>query len=255
MSEKNKNYWIPFVIVSYLGLSYLPIFGWWFSILGTGLILLFGHFAWPLSFKERLGIPSKFSQYLITFFLLIIFAIASYILMSLIQKQNDLGFGIGYIQNFTHIFFYTLNEELILGGLIILFLKKRYKNLNPIIISVGVASIFSIIHYIFYRWIFQGPAQGILSFAVLISLLIIGIVRNNFIIRTNHIGYAWALHFSWMAIMFGCSYYRPSNSEQLSQIERFNIFIGNRYTIVTGFIFALITSVWLYFHNKRVAVN
>ncbi|MCA9734925.1 MAG: hypothetical protein H6696_16955 [Deferribacteres bacterium] len=233
------------IVTSYLGLSYLPGFGWWISMIGTGLIILCATFAWPTDIKKRLGIPRKLSQYLLSFFLLIVFAVVAYFLMNFIRTQHQLGFAIGTIQNFSHIFFYTLNEELILGGLILLFLQEKYKHAKPLFISMGVAGIFSIMHYIFYRWIFQGQAQGILSFAVLISLLIIGVVKNNFILKTGHIGYAWALHFSWMALMFGCGFYRPENLEHLSQTARFNLFLGDGLTMLIGVVLALGTSVWL----------
>jgi len=44
------------MVIIYLGLSYVPTFGGWISIVGTGLIILFAYFVWPLNFKERIGI-------------------------------------------------------------------------------------------------------------------------------------------------------------------------------------------------------
>lgn len=245
MDKKYKILWITSIILVFLSLNYLPGFGWWISTVGTILIILFSYLSWPTNFRARLGIPKKTIQYLFSLFLLLPLIVGSYYLINQIRIQNNLGFGIGYIQNFTHIFFYTLNEEFILGGLLLLSLKNKYVKFNPIFISIGVAIFFSIIHYIFYRWVFQGQAQGILSILTLISLLLIGILRNNLVLKTGHIGYSWALHFSWMALMFGCAFYDPSNNIQLSESERFNLFIGNEITLCVVFILVIITSAWI----------
>jgi len=245
LAGKSGMFWIHLIILSYLCLTYLPRFGWWIAMTGTGLIILFSYIAWPLDFKARLGIPIKAKQYVISTVLLIIFFAASYFLMDYIRTQHHLDFGIGSLPNFIHIFFYTLNEELILGGFILLFLQKKYYRTNPVFISISIAVVFSVMHYIFYRWVFQEAAQGILSHSTLISLMLVGIIRNNLILQTAHIGYSWALHFSWMAIMFGGSFYYPSGLIQLSQVERFNLFIGNGYAMTGAFLFALVTSVWI----------
>lgn len=194
-------------------------------------------------------------QYFLSFLLLIPLIIGSYYLINQIRIQNNLGFGIGYVQNFAHIFFYTLNEELIVGGLLLISLKNKYEKLNQIFISIGVAIFFSVIHYVFYRWVFQGPAQGILTILTLISVLLIGMIRNNIILKTGHIGYSWALHFSWMVIMFGCAFYKPSNAVQLSESERFNLFIGNKITILIGYILAVITTIWIQLAWNRESVK
>ena len=256
MDKKYKKLWITSIIIAFLCLNYLPGFGWWISAVGTILIILFSYLSWPIDYRKRLGIPTNVIQYSISFFLLLPLVIGSYYLMNQIKIQNNLGFGIGYIQNFAHIFFYTLNEEFILGGLLLLSLKNRYAKLNPIFISIGVAIFFSIMHYIFYRWVFLGVAQGILSVFTLISLLLIGMIRNNLILKTGHIGFSWALHFSWMAIMFGCAFYNPvTDILQLPESERFNLFFGNEITILIVFIFAVITTIWIQLAWNRESVK
>lgn len=253
MVEEFRKLWITLIIVTFLGLNYLAVLGWWISAIGTILIILFSYLSWQTKFREILGFPLKISQYFSSFLLLIPLIFGSYYLMNYIRIQNNLGFGIGYIQNFIHIFFYTLNEEFILGGLLLLSIKKKFVKLNPIFISISVAVFFSIIHFVFYKWVFQGQAQGILTILTLISLFLIGMIRNNLILRTGHIGYSWALHFSWMAIMFGCAFYNPLNGIQLSESERFNFFIGDKVTALIVAILTIITSVSSQIKRVRVS--
>ena len=251
MKYKNNNIWILLVILSYLGLSYLPIFGWGISFIGTVLIIFFGIKAWPKNFRQKLGIPVFLSQYFYSFLLFTVFSIITFNIISQISEINNYGLAIGSIYNFIHICFYSLNEELILRGLVLLFLRNKYERVNPIYISLLVAFVFSVMHYTFYRWIFQGDAQGIISLMTLLSLFLVGIIRNNLILKCAHIGYSWALHFSWMAIMFGFSFYDPKNNNFLSQTERFNFFIGNEITIGISFVLVIVTTIILY-NNKKI---
>jgi len=242
MNQKNNIIWVVLVIFSYLGLSYLPVFGWGISFLGSIFIIIFGYKAWPKNFKQKLGILETLSQYLYSFLLLMIFSIFTFFFISYLSELNNYGFAIGNIYNLIHICFYTLNEELILGGLVLLFLKNKFKRKNPIYISLLVALVFSVMHYTFYRWIFQGDAQGVLSSMSLLSLFLVGVIRNNLILKFGHIGYSWALHFSWMAIMFGCSIYDQTSKVSLTQTERFNSLIGNEITIGASIVLVIITT-------------
>ncbi len=252
MKHKTKNIWITLVILSYLGLTYVPKFGWGISFLGSVLIIVFGMQAWPKSFKQKFGIPTKVSQYISSLILLVIFFAFTFYIISQIRLLNKYGFGIGNIYNLFHICFYTLNEELILGGLVLISLRNKLKRLNPIYISLLVAFVFSVMHYVFYRWVFQGEAQGVLTFLTILSLFMVGIIRNNLILKFGHIGYSWALHFSWMAIMFGCLFYDPYSKAALTQTERFNLLIGNNITVGIAMVFVIVTTILLISNKYKV---
>lgn len=144
---------------------------------------------------------------------------------------------------FIHDFFYTLNEEMITGALILFYLRQKYRQLNPIYISTALALGLAISHYILYRWVFVFPARGIFSATTLFSLFSIGILRNNLILKTGHIGYTWALHFAWIAMMLGCDHLQIDRSEYLSQPERFNLFLGSTITVTISAILALFSLV------------
>ena len=116
MRHKPKNIWIALVIISYLVLTYIPILGWAISFCGTVLIIVFGMQAWQKDFKQKFGIPTKASQYIYSLLLLVIFSVFTYYTITHIRRLNNYGFGIGNVSNFIHICFYTLNEEMIMGG-------------------------------------------------------------------------------------------------------------------------------------------
>lgn len=253
MSQKNINYCVVAIIISYLGLNYLPILGWWISMFGTFFILIFGRKAWSQNYLQRLGIPQNKLQYLFSIVLLFVFMYVTFTLITTIIDEKKYGFEIANIFNVVHIFFYTLNEEIVLGALLLFSLTNKYDNANPIFISIIVAIIFAIMHYIFYRWVFQGEAQGILSYFTITTLFVIGVLRNNLILIFRHIGYSWALHYSWMLIMFGCGIYFKVNNILLTQTERFNVFIGHKTTFIAALVLAVFTSVWIYFNRSKIS--
>jgi membrane protease YdiL (CAAX protease family) len=142
-----------------------------------------------------------------------------------VARNQNVDLFIGNYKNFLHTFFYTLNEEIILGAL---FLKgiQHYRKKTPAwIISVGVAVCFTIIHFVFFQWIFDN--RGPLGVFTLLSLLAVGIARNNLILRTGHIGYSWALHFGWVYIMLGSSHYQRITEHYLTDFERFEVYLGD----------------------------
>ena len=78
MKHKTKNIWITLAILSYLDLTYVPKFGWEISFWGSVLIIVFGMQAWPKSFKQKFGIPTKVSQYISSLILLVSFGYLLY---------------------------------------------------------------------------------------------------------------------------------------------------------------------------------
>jgi hypothetical protein len=255
MTRKNTNYFVIAIIISYLGLNYLPNHGWWISMLGTLFIIFFGRKAWSKNYLQRLGIPQKTLHYFISIVLLIVFTLLTYALIITIVNERNYGFTTASIYKAIHIFFYTLNEEIVLGALLLFSLSNKYNKANPIFISITIAFIFAIMHYIFYRWIFPGEAQGILSFFTITTLFVVGVLRNNLILKFGHIGYSWAVHYSWMLIMFGCAIYYKTNNILLSETERFNIFIGNKITFIAALVTAVLTSIWIIFDSNKTSVE
>jgi hypothetical protein len=235
--------WVLCVVTSYLGLNYVVSLGRWLSFTGTILIIFFSYLAWPNNFKQLLGIPNKLKQYCIIMALLLIIYFSIYYLIEFICLQQNISFQRMSSIGLNHIFFYTLNEEFVLGALLLFSLKNKFTKINPVYISILAAAVFSLPHYIMYRWIFE--TYAVLSIITLLSLFFIGVLRNNLILKTRHIGYSWALHYCWINIMLGFYFYYNSTHYVLSEVDRFNIFIGNGVTFTIALIFAFISTIWL----------
>ncbi len=80
--------------------------------------------------------------------------------------------------------------------------------------------------------------------AALVTLFFAGILRNNLIIYAGHIGYSWALHFSWIIIMFGKSLRYSEQWGEVSEPERFNIYLGSVEMALISSVLAVLSSMY-----------
>jgi len=237
-----KKLLLAILLVAYISFSYNFFNGWWYSSLGTVLIIVFSYFIWGKKNLEVTGLKILPRSVLFILIVILLTVSGSYLLISFISSVNNLAFTQGNFFSYYHIFFYTLNEEIILGGIVIYFLYRKLK-INPFSVSAGLAIVFVVIHYIFYRWIVLCP--GLLTISTLSSLFFIGILRNNLIITSGHIGYAWAIHFGWMVVMFGIYHYHDQTEEALTEPEVFNYFLGSAEMLIISFLLALSSTLFL----------
>ncbi|UCG28251.1 MAG: hypothetical protein JSV24_02505, partial [Bacteroidales bacterium] len=227
------------MIASYLSFSYYYFDGWWYSGLGTLLIVFFAFRIWPADFLTQTGLKISARKLMYSLILVVILSTGAYILMKSIASENGITIQYETFTNYIHDIFYTLNEEIVLGAVLLGIIRRKFTTLHPAMISLLVAVIFMIFHYIFYRWIFTD--SGILMVSTLTSLLFVGILRNNLILFTGHVGYAWAFHASWMAVMFGCNHLYTTDGQLLSELERFNLYLGSPKILPLIAILMLIT--------------
>ncbi len=237
-----KILWINLLLISYFVFSYYVFNGWWYSSVGTVVIVFFSYLIWGKDWQKVTGLKMPVSSILKSFGLAIVFLAISYLLLKHIGEKHQIIHQFTSFGNYYHDVFYTLNEEIILGGITLFVLINRLKT-NPLLASVGLSIVFSIIHFVFYKWIFL--ETGIIEIKTLVVLMLIGIIRNNLIITFKHIGYAWALHFGWMAIMFGSNHYWLESKKLLSQVERFNVFIGSLEMLALTGVLAILSIIYL----------
>ena len=226
------------LLSSYLVFTYYVFKGWWYSSVGTIVILFFSYLIWGNRFIDVTGLRLKKNTILITFVLAAVFVVCSYLIIKYIGSRYGVTVSYTGFVNYYHDVFYILNEEIILGGIAIYILLNKY-NLSPLVASAGLALAFSLIHYVFYRWIFL--ETGIIKVETLIVLFLVGFVRNNLIIIFRHIGYSWALHFGWMAVMFGSSPYYAGTGMGLPEPEKFNMFLGSHEMLIISGILGIIS--------------
>lgn len=145
-------------------------------------------------------------------------------------------------RNYYHDIFYILNEEIVIGAIILFWLVDKRK-IRPIIAISGLSVFFAFIHFVFYRWIFLD--KGVIGIATLITLFLVGFVRNSLIIITGHIGYSWAFHFGWMSVMFGTLHVHSDTDLRFTELERFNTYLGSVEMLVISFLLAGLTMIYL----------
>lgn len=232
-----RNYLcISGLLISHLVFSYYFFNGWWYSSIGTVAILFFSFLVWKKDFIDVTGLNLSLKKIIFTIAAAISVTFFSFLLINYIGSKHNISLQFTSIRNYYHDVFYILNEEIVLGALAIYLLINLFK-IKPIISSILLALFFAMIHFVFYKWIFL--EKGILQSQTLIALFLIGFTRNNIIILSKHIGFSWALHFGWMAVMFGSTPYWIHNNRSLSQPERFNIFIGSNEMLITGIVLAI----------------
>jgi hypothetical protein len=213
---------------------------WWQSSVGTLLILALSWALWQQNFLERVGISFLSSKRLlfVTAILLALVALAScYLCLSIAQELQVEIFWSSW-HSYFHGAFYTLNEEIVLGAILVLTATKIIPLPLPWI-SLLLAVIFALIHLAFYQWIFLD--RGTLQISTLITLLMIGFLRNNLIMYCRHIGYVWAIHFGWIAVMLDSVHRYGKTGQHLSELEQFNLYLGSPTMLTISTLLALLS--------------
>jgi len=243
--------WIILLLFTHVLFSYYKyLHGWWCSSIGTVLILLLCYLNWNKDYLRIAGLNLNFKIVVKSIFATAIVSVCSLLLMKYIaEKLNVSIIHISKWIDYYHDVFYILNEEIVLGALVLFYFTQKRK-IKPIYASVGLALFFSAIHFVFYRWIFTD--RGIIQIPALITLFLIGFVRNNLIIVYGHVGYSWALHFGWIVIMFGSIHLHNDTQMIMSEPDRFTTYIGSIEMLVLSFILASLSLLnWLKKNNIR----
>ncbi|MEN8115502.1 MAG: hypothetical protein ABFS16_00885 [Bacteroidota bacterium] len=241
---------VGLIILVHLIFSYYYIPKFWSAAVGFVLILLLSYLAWENRFIFWTGFQLKPIEIFFSIFLAALFLKGALYLIKNIATQNEILFQPGNYKDLIHTFFYTLNEEIILGALLLKGIQHKWKKLAVWKISMGVALIFSIIHFVFFKWIFLNT--GDLSVITILSLLATGILRNNIILKTGHIGYSWAIHFGWIFPMLGCSHLKLTGKNYLTDFERFNLYLGDYKIAIFVSLLAIIS---FFILNKKTATS
>jgi len=216
--------WLVLLIVSYLVFSYNYFGHWWNAACGTALILLFGRQIWGRETLRVTGLNIGRGTLMRSGVLTLLVIALSWQLMSIIAAMEGVGFGIPSWKSGLHISFYVLNEEIVLGAILLHFMTREW-DMKPIHAAIALALFFSMIHYVFYRWVFD--EKGIIEISTLLSLFMVGFFRNTLILVSGHIAYSWAFHFGWMVMMFGRDHRGGTEGASLAEHTRFNLYLGS----------------------------
>lgn len=228
------------ILFSLLGLSYgffsyYFFGGWWNSSVGSLLILCFSYLIWNKDFLKHIGLQLDLKTIAKSIILVGIVTICALLIMKYIANKHNVQIRFTNWRDYYHDIFYILNEEIVIGA-ILLFALVNKRKIRPIIASIGLAVFFALIHFVFYMWIFKD--RGIIGVSTLTTLFLVGFVRNSLIFQTGHIGYSWALHFGWMVIMFGSMHIDLNSSLRVTEPERFNLYLGSIEMLIISIIIA-----------------
>jgi len=241
---------IRIIILAHLLLSYNVFNGWWYSLFGTAIIIFLSRKIWKDNYYEWIGLDLNLRKVLLSFILLAFVTTISYLVIYDLSQKNDVIIKFYSITILIHIIGYTLNEEILLGAIPLNYIRKKFQALRNYQISIIVALVFCILHYIFYRWIFLD--FGILTLFTLVSLFLVGVIRNNLFLSTGHIGYSWAFHAGWVFIMFGFDHFRSSTEILVNESDRFNIYLGSTQVLVALFVLSLLSLLLLLLSPNKV---
>ncbi|MCY1720238.1 hypothetical protein OU798_07780 [Prolixibacteraceae bacterium Z1-6] len=235
------------LVVTHLLLSYYYFGKWWNASLGTLLIVGICYINWRKDFLQFSGLKVKMINVVVSVLLTGVIILISFSFIHYVALRQQIRIEFAGWKNLCHNVFYILNEEIVFGS-VILFSLIRSKNVKPLAASIGLAFIFSTGHFIFYKWIFLD--KGILEISTLCTLFFIAVVRNNIILYTGHIAYSWSLHFGWMFVMFGCNHIDVYTNTSMSELTRFNMYLGTTTMVVVSFLMA-VGSLYLMLENRR----
>jgi len=252
----HKLLWIILAYCSLVGLNYSAHSGFYISGISFIVILFFLYMAWKEKWQMSAGLVISKRDIVVSLSGLIILTLINYYLITSITGKNNIVYipriVSGDKQLYFHTIFQTLNEEIMVGSVLLFSIRKKLSNLQPLFISIIVAAVFSMAHYFVYRYLFS-IGNGTLDISALISLFAVGIIRNNFILSFNHIAYSWMLHLSWNWIFFGGNYY--SNAHKLIEADLCNLVYGNTYFIIVTVLLMIVSSaVFLHERKKPIIV-
>ena len=243
-----RKLWINLLLLSYLLFSYNYFGGWWNSSAGSVLILIFGFLAWKKNSLDIIGMNLNIKTAIKTLLFAAIVIGFSLLVMKHIANKQNITIQFTGLKDYYHDIFYILNEEIVLGALALYLFIRKWK-IKPFVASAALAILFASVHYIFYRWIFDD--KGIIHVSTLITLFMIGFIRNNLIIVNGHIGYSWALHFGWMVVMFGCLHEYADTGMKISEADRFNTYLGSVEMLIISI--ALLAASIVFFKKGKPA--
>ncbi len=138
----------------------------------------------------------------------------------------------------------TLNEEMLIGALLLMGLERKFKTIDQNYISIAIALFFSLMHQGLYKF---SPVQSgdLLTLNTILTLFFVGILRNSLILKTRNIALSWAVHLSFNMVFFSGLFINVKTGKSPGEPEVFNIVFGNITMLALTGLLAVISMIWL----------
>ncbi len=224
------------IVASFLLFTYNPQFGCWLSLLGTVLVLAFSRLAWPGEWAARVGFRIPVMEILSSCVLLLVCVAVSYTMVRIAAGGAGVSFTPFFAREnmvfrLVHTAGQTVNEEMVLGALLLGVVSRRCARARFIVVSVLVAVVFALLHFAFYAFRPESAVNyGILSIPALLSVFGAGVLRNNLILHYRHVGFAWAIHLGWNLVFLNSSL--SAGGSRLNEPRQFNLLLGHPIMVV-----------------------
>lgn len=238
MFKQPKDYF-GFLLMVLVHLCFSYGWWWWQPAVGTLLIIGISRLFWKIKFLENIGFKINQRGILVSGIVFLVVLIFSNLISTYIAQKTNTYIQAGNYINYIHGLFYTLNEEIVLGAVLIFAGLTRFR-VYPLWLAFTLAIGFSLMHFVFYKWLFL--EKGIIQTNTLLTLVMIGWFRNNLIIFFQHIGYTWAIHFGWIAIMLDSNHFNIETGSRLTELECFNIYLGSIEMLAISSVLAILST-------------
>ena len=237
------------IVLVYLSFTYAPHLGWWVSLLGTWMIVAMARITWPGPWIAWIGFRIPRRDILGS---LVLFA-ASLAAAAFLQPAAARAAGVIYVPpwatdafpgSYLHTAGQTVNEEIVLGALLLQAATRLGRRVRWITLSMLLAVVFAGLHFVFYA---ARPVTdvnfGVLTIPALIALFGVGVIRNNLILTRGHLAWAWAIHLGWNTVFFAGRFRWAGTATFLDEPERFNHLLGYEPTVAVILLGLVVTVV------------
>lgn len=240
--------YVLLVFGSWLGFTYAPGLGFAFGSVGSILIITFAALRWRGRFASQLGL--KADRRLLRTAATVLVVLTFWMNRWITQIADEQGvlvisylFESGFRKWCFNTFTQTLNEEMVVGAVLLGIFVRHLPRWNHATISVVIAAAFAALHFLMYEWNPHHGSTG-LSSAALVSLFGVGVLRNVLILESGSIYLAWAVHLAWNLTFFCSAMYTVDGGRLLNEPERFNLILANPTLVASSLIAGAIAIIY-----------
>ena len=226
--------WIALLLAVFL-LPYAQV-GWWSFQASTAALLAGFALRWRRAALRRAGLPVTARAVLATVaFGLGLYALFRVVVAPAVSEGQGLVLAPYPVSIAASFVFQTLNEEIVLGFLLVVGLARKTR--RPVLVALGVAVVFSLLHLVLYRY---GTLGMDLHPVTLVALVAVGVIRNSAILLAGHVGIAWGLHAAWNLVMFAGRWHEASSGRVLKEPEILDAFLGPLWIVLPAVLMAVV---------------